>query len=109
MLVTLSMMGVAIALAVARLRSDRRSSILVLLLVAYAVFFTAQMCLGARKAPRYTLPAFLGLDVAAGYLNTLPDAPNTMVGVDRTLAAMLGRSSVGTPIALDDPAVHCRV
>jgi hypothetical protein len=36
------------------------------LLVAYFVFFFVQMSLGAKKAPRYLLPAFPALDVIAG-------------------------------------------
>jgi len=36
-----------------------------LLLLAYAVFFLAQMCLAAKKMPRYILPALLALDVLA--------------------------------------------
>jgi hypothetical protein len=58
---------VALVLAAIRLRSDRRGSIVVLLLAAYTVFFTAQMCLGARKSPRYILPVFLALDVMAAF------------------------------------------
>jgi 4-amino-4-deoxy-L-arabinose transferase-like glycosyltransferase len=36
-----------------------------LLLLAYVVFFLAQMSLGAKKMPRYVLPAILVLDVLA--------------------------------------------
>jgi hypothetical protein len=36
-----------------------------LLLLAYSVFFLAQMSLGAKKMPRYILPAILALDVLA--------------------------------------------
>ncbi len=36
-----------------------------LLLVAYVIFFLAQMSLGAKKMPRYVLPAILALDVLA--------------------------------------------
>ena len=36
-----------------------------LLLLAYAVFFLAGMCLGAKKMGRYVLPALLALDVLA--------------------------------------------
>ncbi|HEY75186.1 MAG TPA: phospholipid carrier-dependent glycosyltransferase [Thermoflexia bacterium] len=36
-----------------------------LLLVAYAFFFLAQMSLGAKKMPRYVLPSILALDVLA--------------------------------------------
>jgi hypothetical protein len=184
--VTLPMLGVAIVLAVTRLRTDKRNSVIVLLLAAYAVFYTAQMCLGARKAPRYILPSFLGLDVVAGfgvvwtaaaagealgwrrarwmpvamsgallilqaavilprhpyygtlynsllggaktarhillvqdegegvdlaaqYLNTLPDAADVTVGVDRNVAAMFGRTFVGSNIPLDEPEVDYRL
>jgi hypothetical protein len=66
-LVTLPMLCVGVVLAVVRLRSDRRSSIIVVLIAAYAIFFTAQMCLGARMAPRYIVPAFLGVDIVAAF------------------------------------------
>ena len=36
------------------------------LLIAYFVFFFVQMSLGAKKDPRYLLPAFPALDVVAG-------------------------------------------
>jgi hypothetical protein len=36
-----------------------------LLLLAYVVFFLAQMSLGAKKMPRYVLPAIMALDVLA--------------------------------------------
>jgi hypothetical protein len=36
-----------------------------LLLLAYAIFFLVQMSLGAKKMPRYVLPALLALDVLA--------------------------------------------
>ena len=36
-----------------------------LLLVAYAFFFLAQMSLGAKKMPRYVLPSILALDIVA--------------------------------------------
>lgn len=36
-----------------------------LLLLAYVIFFLAQMSLGAKKMPRYVLPAILALDVLA--------------------------------------------
>ncbi len=36
-----------------------------LLLLAYIIFFLAQMSLGAKKMPRYVLPAVLALDVLA--------------------------------------------
>jgi hypothetical protein len=36
-----------------------------LLLLAFVVFFLAQMSLGAKKMPRYVLPAILALDVMA--------------------------------------------
>ena len=183
-LVTLPMMVVGMALAVVRWRTDRASSVIMLLLVAYAFFFITQMCLGARESPRYILPAFLvldvvaafgvvwtarasgrwarapgwlpgavvgamlvvqaamtlpahpyygtlynplvggartaqhmlplqeegeGIDLAAQALNALPDARNTLVGVDRNVAALFGRTFLGTPTALDDPAAAYRV
>jgi hypothetical protein len=66
-LVTLPMLGVAVVGAVIRLRSDRRRSLIILLLVAYSGFFIVQMGLGARKSPRYILPAFPALDVVAAF------------------------------------------
>jgi hypothetical protein len=44
-------------------RRERRS---LGLLIAYLVFFFVQMGLGAKKAPRYLLPAFPALDIIAG-------------------------------------------
>jgi len=44
-------------------RRERRS---LGLLIAYFVFFFIQMGLGAKKAPRYLLPAFPALDIIAG-------------------------------------------
>jgi hypothetical protein len=35
------------------------------LLVAYALFFIVEMCLGAKKMPRYVLPAMLSVDILA--------------------------------------------
>jgi hypothetical protein len=185
-LVTLPMLCVGVVLAVVRLRSDRRSSIIVVLIAAYAIFFTAQMCLGARMAPRYIVPAFLGvdivaafgvvwmakgavkarrwrssrwvetaipgallilqagvilprhpyygtlynpllggartarhmillqqegegLDLAAQYLNALPDAGGTVVGVDRHGAEMVGRTFLGSVTAIDAPEADYRL
>jgi hypothetical protein len=63
----LSQTGSAIRQATSRPRSRgcTRSAIDFLLLLAYAVFFLAQMSLGAKKMPRYILPALLALDVLA--------------------------------------------
>ena len=185
-LVTLPMAGVAIVLAVLRLRSDRRSGSVVLLLAAFALFLTVQMSLGMRAEPRYVLPAFLSLDVAAGfgvvwtadaaatvldrrrtrwvgmavmgallalqaarviprhphygtvhngllggarrarhvmplqtegegvdlaarYLNALPDADGLTVGVDYNVASLFGRTFVGRTTAIDDPEADYRV
>jgi len=44
-------------------RRERRS---LGLLIAYLAFFFVQMGLGAKKAPRYLLPAFPALDIIAG-------------------------------------------
>ena len=46
-----------------RRRRGRRSG---LLLAGYVAFFVLQMGLGAKKAPRYVLPAFPAIDVLAG-------------------------------------------
>jgi len=47
----------------ARWRGERR---LLGLVIAYFVFFFVQMSLGAKKDPRYLLPAFPALDIIAG-------------------------------------------
>jgi len=48
-------------------RSHRRwERIAVGLLFAFAFFFTLQMTIGAKKMPRYLLPAFPALDIVAG-------------------------------------------
>jgi hypothetical protein len=44
----------------------RRGRVTVGLIFAYAFFFTLQMTLGAKKMPRYLLPAFPLVDVLAG-------------------------------------------
>lgn len=44
-------------------RSERRS---LGLLLAFSLFFTLQMTIGAKKLPRYLLPAFPALDIVAG-------------------------------------------
>jgi len=44
----------------------RRERRLLGLLIAYWAFFFVQMGLGAKKAPRYLLPAFPALDIIAG-------------------------------------------
>jgi hypothetical protein len=49
----------------ARRRRLSRAGVDYLLLTAYAVFFLAQMSLGAKKMPRYVLPAVLALDILA--------------------------------------------
>lgn len=69
--VELTFLAVAAILGTTRLLRQRRLSqtgMDGLLLLAYAIFFLAQMCLGAKKMPRYVLPALLALDVlvAAG-------------------------------------------
>jgi hypothetical protein len=57
------------------------------LLLAYVVFFLAQMSLGAKKMPRYVLPAILALDVlAAGGLVAWARA---LAGKRRALALAL--------------------
>jgi len=82
--VELTFLVVAAVLGVAHLLRRRRLSetmVDALLLLTYAVFFLAQMCLGAKKMPRYVLPALLALDVLAaagivawarGLVRTLP-------------------------------------
>ncbi|RLC89424.1 MAG: hypothetical protein DRI79_06965 [Chloroflexi bacterium] len=66
--VELTFLAVAGVLGAAHLLRRRRLSqagLDRLLLLAYAIFFLAQMCLGAKKMPRYVLPALLALDVLA--------------------------------------------
>ena len=45
---------------------DRRQRLMLLLVVAFALFFTLQMTLGQKKAARYTLPTFQFVDIVAG-------------------------------------------
>jgi 4-amino-4-deoxy-L-arabinose transferase-like glycosyltransferase len=66
--VELTFLAVAVMLGMAQWLRRRRISqagVDGLLLAAYAVFFLAQMSLGAKKMPRYVLPALLALDVLA--------------------------------------------
>jgi len=66
--VELTFLAVAMVLGTAHLLRRRRLSetgVNALLLLAYAVFFLAAMGLGAKKMPRYILPALLALDVLA--------------------------------------------
>ena len=66
--VELTFLAVAVILGAAHLLRRRRLSatgVDALLLLAYAVFFLVGMCLGAKKMPRYVLPALLALDVLA--------------------------------------------
>jgi 4-amino-4-deoxy-L-arabinose transferase-like glycosyltransferase len=63
-LVTLPALLATIVFLVRRLRQGKKD-VVPWLLVAYVVFFTAQMCLSARKEIRYLLPAFPALDVVA--------------------------------------------
>jgi 4-amino-4-deoxy-L-arabinose transferase-like glycosyltransferase len=60
--------GVAAVVGIGYLWRCRRLSqagVDYLLLLAFVVFFLAQMSLGAKKMPRYVLPAILALDVLA--------------------------------------------
>ena len=66
--VELTFLAVAVLLGAIRLLRQRRVSpagVDLLLLAAYAVLFLVQMCLGAKKMPRYVLPSVLALDVLA--------------------------------------------
>jgi hypothetical protein len=66
--VELAFLVVATVLGVAHLFRRRRLSRVgldYLLLLAYAVFYLVQMSLGAKKMPRYILPALMALDVLA--------------------------------------------
>lgn len=65
--ITLLMMSLALIVAVFRSRRNRRDKLTILLLVAYVIFFTTQMCLGARKEMRYILAAFPAIDVIAAF------------------------------------------
>lgn len=53
------------AICLLRRRRLSRGGIDYLLLLAYVIFFLVQMSLGAKKMPRYVLPAILALDVLA--------------------------------------------
>jgi hypothetical protein len=44
----------------------RRGRVTVGLILAFALFFTLQMMIGAKKMPRYLLPAFPAVDILAG-------------------------------------------
>ena len=61
-LIAAAILGVAHLL---RRRHLSATGVDALLLLAYAAFFLAGMCLGAKKMPRYVLPALLALDVLA--------------------------------------------
>jgi 4-amino-4-deoxy-L-arabinose transferase-like glycosyltransferase len=66
--VALLFAAVAVGLGVVYLLRRRRLSpagVDYVLLLAFVVFFLAQMSLGAKKMPRYVLPAILALDVLA--------------------------------------------
>jgi len=65
-LVTLLMTCMGVLLAMVQLRQGKRNTVMWLLL-AYAIFFTAQMCLAARKELAYLLPAFPALDAVAAF------------------------------------------
>ena len=65
-LVTLPLCCAAVVLALVSVRRDRTSR-LVLLMVAYVVFFTLQMGLSERKELRYLLPVFPVLDILAAF------------------------------------------
>ena len=47
-------------------RLDRRRRLALFLIVAFVLFFTAQMTLGQKKFDRYALPTFQFIDVVAG-------------------------------------------
>jgi hypothetical protein len=60
--------GVAVVVGIVylwRRRKLSRAGVDYLLLLAFVVFFLIQMSLGAKKMPRYILPAILALDVLA--------------------------------------------
>jgi hypothetical protein len=69
-------------------RRERRS---LWLLIAYFVFFIVQMCVGAKKAPRYLLPAFCALDIIAGV---------GLITLARRLAEWKARLSSGVAAAI---------
>jgi len=56
----------ALAYAASGKPLPRRDRVTVGLIFAYAFFFTLQMMLGAKKMPRYLVPAFPMVDVLAG-------------------------------------------
>jgi len=72
--IELTFLAVAAVLTVAHCLRRHRSSFAIrhspftidlLLLLSYAFFFVIEMSLGAKKMPRYSLPALLALDVLA--------------------------------------------
>ena len=66
--VELTFLAVAVAMGMLWWTRHRRippKGVDLLLLVAYAFFFLAQMSLGAKKMPRYVLPAIVALDIVA--------------------------------------------
>lgn len=65
-LLTLPMIVAGIVFAALRPGREKRN-VVVWLFVAYAFFFIAQMCFGARKELRYLVPIFPALDVVAAF------------------------------------------
>jgi 4-amino-4-deoxy-L-arabinose transferase-like glycosyltransferase len=95
-LVTLPMMGMGIVFAALQFRQKKRN-VIMWLFVAFAFFFTIQMCLGARKELRYLLPVFPALDIVAAFgavwtaeaLSRVRWLPSLIVGVALALQAGL--------------------
>ena len=91
--VELAFLTVAAVMGVAHLLRHRQLSqtgVDFLLLLAYAAFFLAQMSLGAKKMPRYVLPALLALDVlaATGIVTWARKLPGRRRGLALALMAL---------------------
>lgn len=64
---TLPFLGIALMLLPLAWRERRKQAVVVLALVCYALLYTVQMTLGAKKGIRYILPVFPVIDVVAAF------------------------------------------
>jgi hypothetical protein len=64
---TLPFLGIALVLLPLAWRERRKQAVVVLALVCYALLYTVQMTLGAKKGIRYILPVFPVIDVVAAF------------------------------------------
>jgi 4-amino-4-deoxy-L-arabinose transferase-like glycosyltransferase len=91
----------AVLIAALKRERAREERLDVVLLLAFVVFFTLQMTIGAKKLPRYLLPAFPVVDIMAGVglvwaaeavlpqARRSPAAPGAMVGAVLALQAVV--------------------